>query len=72
MMCGLFKRKQKEIKPLCHHKWELIDMTVVWSGYDHDNYFKIGCFKCNEVRTLDEYTLMKFDKHFPVEGYKRG
>jgi hypothetical protein len=52
----LFKKKQKVY---CKHEWQLLDYHNVIGDFDIDDYYEIGCPKCETTRTIDDYTYSR-------------
>lgn len=52
-----FKRTKQNT--YCKHEWELIDYYSVIGDFDINDYYEIGCPKCELRRTIDDYTYNK-------------
>lgn len=53
------RRKPKEDRPVCFHKWKVADVAVEYeyNGFAEDaiDYYEIGCVKCGKLRKVDTY-----------------
>lgn len=49
-----FKKRNKVI---CFHEWKLAEyVTYVDMSLAIEEYYEIGCCKCNKLRTIDKYS----------------
>lgn len=64
-----FKRifTKKQSKPVCFHKWVLINTWTKWIDrhYDCDSYdmYDLGCRECHSLKTVDEVDYKKMKSH---------
>jgi len=72
-MAAWFRKKTEVVvnKPICVHDWYLIDMTTqtMYNGIevDFEDFYTIGCVKCNERRTMIEFSYRRFKRVFTIK-----
>jgi hypothetical protein len=65
-----FRKRTKEIAPVCVHDWHLLDTDKdeVCNGIDVDflKRYQVGCIKCNKTKVMDELQFAHFERVFDV------
>lgn len=67
-----FKRKPREVEPLCFHEWRVADISVrhSYNGMDSDSYtsYTLGCSNCGKTREVGEYEFAVLKSSGMING----
>lgn len=71
-MFGWFRKKERELSPVCIHDWVLVDMEPTYVDLRvevvAEDYYIYVCPKCNNRKRLNEYEARQFERIFTNEN----